>query len=156
MVDREELALEHSVRGAHPFGHLNEDRLQSVLTAFRGEQGQGELRTDNRYVGPHFEQERDRPDVVFVGVREDQRLDIVEPVFDVTQIRQDQVDARFVVGGKLHPAVDDQQPAQMLENRHVAADFVDSAQRGHPQTTCGQRTWRLKVYIHLRATLWLT
>jgi hypothetical protein len=40
----------------------------------------------------------------------------------------------------------------MLENRHVAADFVDSAQRGDSQTTRGQRTWRLKVYIHLRAT----
>jgi hypothetical protein len=43
----------------------------------------------------------------------------------------------------------------MLENRHVAADFVDSAQCGHAQTSGGQRTWRLKVYIHLRATLWL-
>jgi hypothetical protein len=37
----------------------------------------------------------------------------------------------------------------MLENRHVAADFVDSAQRGHPQTTSGQRPWRPKVTIHL-------
>ena len=127
-----------------------------MLTAFRGDQGQGELRADDRNVGPQLEQERNRPDVVFVRVRQHQRLDVVEPVFDVTQIRQDQVDARLVVGGKHHPAVDDQQPAQMLENRHVAADFADSAQRGHPQTTCGQRTWRLKVYIHLRATLWLT
>ena len=156
VVDREVLALEYAVRGAHALGHLDEDRLQPVLTAFRGDKGQGELRTDNRNVGTQFEQERDRPDVVFVGVREHKRLDVVEPVFDVTQIRQDQIDARLVVGGKHHPAVDDQQPAQVLENRHVAADFADSAQRGHPQTTGGERTWRLTVYIHLRATLWLT
>ena len=148
MVDREVFALEHSVRGAHPFGHLDEHRLDPVLTAFRGDQGQGELRADDRNVGPQLEQERDRPDVVFVRMRQHQRLDIVEPMFDVTQIRQDQVDAGLVVGGKHHPAVDDQQPAQMLENRHVAADFADSAQRGDPQTTGGQRTWRLKVYIH--------
>jgi hypothetical protein len=37
----------------------------------------------------------------------------------------------------------------MFENRHVAADFADPAQRGDPQTTSGQRTRRPKVYIHL-------
>ena len=153
VVDREVLALEHSVRAAHPLGHLDEHRLDPVLTAFRGDQGQGELRADDRNVGTQLEQERNRPDVVFVGVGEHQCLDVVEPVFDVTQIGQDQVDAGLVVGGKHHPAVDDQQAAQMLENGHVSADFADSAQRGHPQTTRGQRTWRLKVYIHLRAPL---
>ena len=98
--------------------------------------------------GRSFEQERNRPDVVFVGVRQHQRLDVVEPVFDVSQVRQDQVDARLVVGREHHPAVDDQQPAEVLENGHVAADFADSTQRGDPQTTCGQRTRWLKVYIH--------
>jgi hypothetical protein len=52
------------------------------------------------------------------------------------------------VGGKHHSAVDDQQPTQMLENRHIAADFADPAQRGDPQTASGQRTRRPKVYIH--------
>jgi hypothetical protein len=33
----------------------------------------------------------------------------------------------------------------MLENGHVAADFADAAERSHPQTTRGQRAWRLKV-----------
>ncbi len=60
----------------------------------------------------------------------------------MTQIRQDQVDAGLIVAGEQHTAVDDQQPAQMLENGHVAADFADSAQRGHPQTSGGQRPRR--------------
>jgi hypothetical protein len=37
----------------------------------------------------------------------------------------------------------------MLENRHVAADFADPAQRGDPQTAGGQPTRRPKVYIHV-------
>ena len=136
-----------------PSATSNEHRLDPVLAAFRGDQGQGELRTDDRNVGTQLEQERDRPDVVFVRMGEHQRLDVVEPVFDVTKVGQDQVDAGLVVGGKHHPAVDDQQPAQVLENGHVAADFADAAERGHPQTTHGQRTRRLKVWFHLRATL---
>jgi hypothetical protein len=71
--------------------------------------------------------------VVFVRVREHQRLDVVEPVLDVAQVGQDEVDAGLVVAGEQHAAVDDQQPAQMLENRHVAADFTDPAECGDPQ-----------------------
>ena len=86
--------------------------------------------------------------MVFVRVGEHQRLDIVEPVLDVAQIRQDQVDARLVVRREQHPAVDDQQPAQMLENGHVAADFADAAQRGDPQTARGQRPRRCEFLVH--------
>ena len=135
---------------------LDEHRLDPVLAAFRGDQRQGELRPDDRDVGPQLEQERDRPDVVLVRMGQHQRLDVVEPVLDMAQVGQDQVDAGLVVGGEHHPAVDDQQPAQVLENRHIAADFADAAQRGDPQPTCGQGTrWR-EVYVHLPATLRLT
>src|SRR5579875_4069342 len=44
----------------------------------------------------------------------------------------------------------------MLENRHVAADFTDAAQRGDPQSARGERTWRAELVVHLRLTLWLT
>jgi hypothetical protein len=80
-----------------------------------------------------------------VRVGENQRFHVVESVFDVPQVGQDQVDAGLVVGGKHHPAVDDQQAAKMLENGHVSADFADSAQRRHPQTTRSQRPWGLKI-----------
>ena len=76
--------------------------------------------------------------VVFVCVGDDDRLDLVEPMLDVPQIRQDQVDAGFVVCREQHTAIDDQQPSQMLENGHVAADFVDTAQRGDAKAAWGQ------------------
>ncbi len=150
VVDREVLALEHAVRAALPLGDLDEHRLDPVLAALRGDQRQGELRADDRDVGAQLEQKRDRPDVVLVRVREHQRLDVVEPVLDVPEVRQDQVDAGLVVGGEQHPAVDDQQPAQMLENGHVAADFADAAQRGDPQPTRGQRAGWRELCVHVR------
>ena len=152
MVDGEVLAFEHAVPAALPLGDVDEHRLDAVLTAFRGNHRQGELRSDNRDVRPQLEQERDRPDVVLVCVGQHQRLDVVETIFDVPQVRQDQVDAGLVVGGKHHPAVDDQQPAQVLENRHVTADFVDAAKRGDSQPARGQGTrWR-ELFVHVRIT----
>ncbi len=74
-----------------------------------------------------------------------QRLDVVEAVLDVPQVGQDQVDAGLVVAGEQHAAVDDQQPAEVLENGHVAADFADTAQRGHAQTARGQRPGRRQI-----------
>ncbi len=148
VVDGEVFAFEHAVGALAPLGHLDEHRLEPVFAALGGDQGQGEFRTDDRDVGPQLEQVGNAADVVLVRVGEHQRLDVVEPVFDVPQVRQDQIDAGLVVGGKHHPAVDDQQPAQVLENRHVAADFADAAQRGDPQPPGGQRARRGEVYIH--------
>ncbi|CNK32221.1 Uncharacterised protein [Mycobacterium tuberculosis] len=86
--------------------------------------------------------------MVLVGVRQHQCLDVVEPVLDVPQVGQDQIDAGLVVGGEHHAAVDDEQPAEVFENRHVTADFVDAAQRGDPQPTGGQRAGRDEVFVH--------
>ncbi len=127
---------------------LDEHRFDAVLAAFGCDQRQGEPRADHGDVGPQPQQERDCPDVVLVGVGQHQRLDVVEPVFDVTQVGQDQVDTGLVVGGEHHSAVDDEQPAHVLENRHVAADFVDAAQRSDPQPTGDQWAGRGEVYVH--------
>ena len=94
--------------------------------------------------------------MVFVGVGQHQRFDVVKPVFDMAQVGQNQIDAGLVMGGEHHPAVDDQQPAQVFENGHVAADFADAAQCGDPQPSRGQRTWWAEVYIHFWATLCLS
>ena len=99
-----------------------------------------------------LEQERYRADVVLVRMGQHQCLHLVEAVLDVAQIGQDQVDAGLVVAREQHPAVDDQESAEMLENRHVAADFADAAQRGHPQTPRGQRPRRFEVCVHYRST----
>ena len=125
-------------------GDLDEHRLDAVFAALLRDQRQRELRADDRDVGPQLEQERDGADVVLVRVGQHQRLDVVEAVLDVPQVGQDQVDAGLVVAGEQHPAVDDQQPAEMLENGHVAADFADAAQRGDPQAAGGQRPRRCR------------
>ena len=152
VVDREVLALEHAMRAPLTLGDLDEHRLDAVLAALLRHQRQRELRADERDVGAQLEQERDGADVVLVRVGEHQRLDVVEAILDVAQVGQDQVDTGFVVSGEKHAAVDDQQPTQVLENGHIAADFADSAQRGHPQSADRERAGRVEFRIHERST----
>ena len=152
VVDREVLALEHAVLAPLTLRNLDEHRFDAVLAAFLGHQRQRELRSDERDVGAQLEQERDGADVVLVRVGEHQRLDVVEPILDVAQVGQDQVDAGFVVSGEEHAAVDDQQPAQVLENGHVAADFADAPEGRHPQSAGRQRAGGREFRIHDRST----
>ena len=71
--------------------------------------------------------------MVLVPVGEDDGLDVVEPVPDRVEVREDQVDAGLVSLGEQHAAVDDQQPAAVLEHGHVAADLAQPAERDDPQ-----------------------
>jgi hypothetical protein len=124
--------FEHPVGAALPLGHLEDLGFDPVFAALLHHQRQGELGAHHRDVGAQLEQVRDRPDVVLVRVGEHQRLDIVEAGVRCGAGPADQVDTGFVMPREQHPAVDDQQPAQMLENGHVAADLADTAQRGDP------------------------
>jgi hypothetical protein len=69
-----------------------------------------------------------------VAVREHDGLDVVEPVGDGAEIGEDQVDAGLVVLREQHAAVDDEQPALVLEDRHVAPDGAEPAQRDDAQS----------------------
>ena len=60
-------------------------------------------------------------------------LDVVQPVPDRAEVRKDQVDAGLVGLREEHAAVDDQQPAGVLEDGHVAADLAEAAEGDHPQ-----------------------
>ncbi len=73
--------------------------------------------------------------MVLVPVREHQRVDVVQPVLDGREVRQDQVHAGRVVLGEQHAAVNDQQPAVVLEHGHVPADLADAAERHDAQST---------------------
>ena len=55
-----------------------------------------------------FSRSKNGADVVLVAVGEDDGLDVVEPIANVVEVRQDQVDAWLVVLGEEHSAVDDQ------------------------------------------------
>ena len=83
------------------------------------------------------QQVRHGADVILVRVREHERLDLVEPAFEGGEVRQDQVDAGLVVLGEQHAAVDDEQPAGVLEDGHVAADLAEAAERDQAQAVSG-------------------
>ena len=83
------------------------------------------------------QQVRDAADVVLVPVGQHDGLDLVEAVPDPGEVRQDHVDAGLVLLGEQHPAVDDEQPAGMLEDGHVAPDLTEPAQRDHPKAVPG-------------------
>src|SRR5690606_26859245 len=97
---------------------------------------------DQRDVGALPEQERHRADVVLVAVREHQGLDVVQAVPDVVEVRQDQVDPGLLLLREEHAAVDDQQPAGVLEDRHVPADLAEAAEGDDPQGALGERRRR--------------
>src|SRR5205823_690970 len=92
-------------------------------------------------------------DVVLVAVREHDRLDLVQPGPDVAEIRQDQVDAGLLLLREQHAAVDDQQPAAVLEHGHVAADLTQAAERDDPEAGGRQRgRWtQLRVRVAHRS-----
>ncbi len=82
---------------------------------------------------------KDAADVVLVTVGEDDALDVVETVPDGREVGQNQVDSGLLLLGEEHSAVDDQQAASVLEDRHVAADLAETTERGDPQATFGER-----------------
>src|SRR5690625_7681673 len=63
---------------------------------------------------------------------------VVEAINDLLEFRQDQVDAGLRILGEQYAAVDDQQSPLELEDRHVAADVPETAQRRHAQGVAPQ------------------
>ncbi len=145
VVHREEFKVEGSERVLGSLLDLHYFRSQPVLGELGLHQGERQLGPDQGDVAALAEQVGHRADVVLVGVREDQRLDVVEPVFQVAEVRQDQVDARLVRLGEQDAAVDDEQPPEVLEDRHVPADLTEPAERDDAQAVARQRRRRGQV-----------
>ena len=133
VVDRDELAVEGADALAVALLDLERVRADAVLLELGLDEGEGQLGADERDVRLLAQEEGDAADVVLVAVREHDALDVVEAVPDGGEVRQDQVDSGLLLLGEEHAAVDDQQPAAVLEDRHVAADFAEAAERGDPQ-----------------------
>ena len=150
VVDGHELEVERSERDPVALADLVVDGLlEPVLAQLAAEQGQGQLRADERDVAALAQEVRRRADVVLVAVGEDERLDLVEPVPDRSEVGEDQVDARVAVLREEDPAVDDEQAAVVLEDGHVAADLAQPAERDDPQTPrrqlAGRGEFRMRV-----------
>ncbi len=101
-----------------------------MLFELRLDERERESRADDRDVALELEQVRHGADVVFVTVREHDADDVVEALLDRLEVGQDQVDARLVLLGEQHAAVDDEQLALVLEDGHVAADLAETARAG--------------------------
>ena len=139
MVDRDEFAVEGPQVGAVALHNLLEHRLDSVFFEFRFHEGEGELGTHQGDVLAQFQQERHGADVVFVPVGENYGLDVVQPVFDVGKVRQDEVNTGFAdVVGEEYPAVDDEEPPSKFQYGHVPADGAQSPEGDYPQTSLRQ------------------
>ena len=129
-------------RSVCPSATVSEYGSMRRSAQLRLDQGQRELRADQRDVRLVRQQVRHRADVVLVPVGEHDRLDVVQPVQDGREVGQDQVDAGLVDVREQHSTVDDEQLAAVLEDGHVAADRAEPAERGDPQAALGQRRWR--------------
>ena len=103
------------------------------------EQRQSQPRAVDRDVLALAQQVGNRTDVVFVRVGEHDGVDRGEPVPDEVEVREDQVDAWLSILGEEHTAVDDEKAASVLEDRHVATDVTEAAQRHDAQAVLGQR-----------------
>ena len=151
VVDREELQLERPQPLGLPLPDGQAERLDAPLGQLRLDQGEGELRPDDRNVVLVGEQVRHGPDVVLVPVGQHERLDVAEAVQDRREIRQDQVDPGLVDVGEEHPAVDDKQLAAVLEDGHVPPDGTEAAERDDAQCTVRQRAGQVALGVRERA-----
>ena len=139
VVNCKKFQFEWSERNVVTLLDLHRLRRQAVLGQLGSHQAQRQPRADQRDVAALAEQVRDRADVVLVGVREHERLDLIQPVLQVTEVGQDEVHARLVRLGKQDTAVDDQQPSVVLEDGHITADLTEPAERDDAQALRGQR-----------------
>ena len=118
VVDREELALERAeVARSSPSATCCSTGLIRCSLQLGLDQGEGEPRADQRDVRALAQQVRHRADVVLVAVGEHDRLDVVEAVPQVGEVRQDQVDAGLVLLREQHPAVDDRAAGRRTRRR---------------------------------------
>ena len=72
---------------------------------------------------------RQRAEMVLVTVGDDDRLDVVGPLAQVAEVGQHEVDPEHVGGREAQPGVDDDDPAVVLDDRHVLADLAQPAER---------------------------
>ena len=126
------------MRSRLPSADLQRVRADAVLLELGLDEGEGQLGADQRDVRLLAQEIGDAADVVLVAVREDDAVDVVEAVPDGREVRQDQVDSGLLLLGEEHAAVDDQQAAAVFEDRHVAADLAETAERGDPQAAFGK------------------
>ncbi len=138
VVHGDELEVELARGDAVALLHLAGDGLDLVLLELRADEREREPGSDDGDVGPLLQEVGDAADVVLVAVREDDARDLVEAPAQGAEVGEDHVDAGLALLGEEHAAVDDEQLALVLEQRHVAADVAEAAEGRDAQAAAGQ------------------
>ena len=104
---------------------------QAVLVELRLDEPERQPRRPDLLHPDLAHQKRQRADVVFVRVRQDDGAD--RRVAEVAEVRQDHVDAEVLVARERHAGVDDDPLAAGLVHGHVLADLAEAAERDHAE-----------------------
>ena len=102
-------------------------RVDVGLLEFVPDDSQGEGRAENRRIDL-FQQKRQGPDVVLVGVGQDDSGYQRAVSFDVVHVRDDEIDPEHVILRKHQAGIDEEKGRAVLENHHVEADLAETAQ----------------------------
>ncbi len=116
--------------------HFEVDVAQLVLVELRAGHGDGELAAvDHRHgvLAELAQDPRQRAEVILVAVGDDDRLDVVDPLAQVREVRQHEVDAHHLGGREAQPAVDHDDAVAVLDDGEVLPDLADASEREDAQ-----------------------
>ena len=93
--------------------------------------------------------------MVLVAVGDHDRLDVLRALAQVGEVGQHEVDADHLRGREAQPDVDDDDPAVLLDDRHVLADLSqpaegqDAQRRAH---ACARADWSVSACVFASAS----
>ena len=126
MVDGDELHLKGADSFGIALGYNSRIGLDSMFGELCFDERNGQTAADQGNVGPKLEKVGDGADMVLVPVGEDDGLNVLDPVAQIIDVRQNQVDAGLTFFGKEDSAVDDDDFPLVFEDVAIAADFTES------------------------------
>ena len=112
-------------------GSSGEERVvvELVLLDLVAEQAAGQRRGVDGNARELRQDVRQRADVVLVGMRDQEGLDVGLAFLEVRDVGDDEVDPEHLLVGEHQAAVDDDDVVAVLEHVHVLADLADPAER---------------------------
>jgi hypothetical protein len=149
VVDRNELEVEWTDLNALTFDDNLNVGFDAMLAQLCFDESERETRTDDSQSLLLAQQKWQATYVVFVRVREHDRIDVVEAITDVGEVRKDEVDTRLVLFREQHTDVDDEQPSAEFNDSHVAADLAEATESNDAQTLRVKR-WRIREIVRGR------
>ncbi len=106
---------------------------QAVLVELRLDEAERQLRRPDLRNLHVAHQIGERPDVVLVRMREDDRPNRPGPVGEIGEVGEDEIDAEMLVTRKREAGIDDEAPRLVLEEGHVLSDLAEPTERDHAE-----------------------